>query len=182
MAPGVLVADHRPLDRLSVAQHDGVMDEMRSPTDEILEFLRNLEPLVEFEPPASEADIESAERSLGIGLPDELRSFLCDSNGATIGVRLDSGEVIPDASPLVWSLDEIVRNHGPQRPDPDQPAQVLFFANAGVDGILFGHPIRSSSQVGSDVVVWHPIHDELDVAAPSFRAWIEAFLTGTLGL
>ena len=155
---------------------------MRSPTDEILEFVRSIEPLVEFEPAASADDIESAERSLGIGLPAELRAFLCGSNGATIGVRLDSGEIIPDASPLVWSLDEIVRNHGPQRPDPDQPAQVLFFANAGLDGVLFGHPIRSSSLVGSDVVVWHPILGELDVAAPSFRAWLEAWLTGALGV
>ena len=163
-------------------EHDRLMDEMRPPTDGILDFVLKLEPLVEFGPLASNDDIESAERTLGVALPDELRAFLGGSNGATIGVRLDSGEVIPDASPLVWSLDEIVRNHGPQRPDPDQPAQVLFFANAGVDGILFGHPIRSSLQVGLDVVIWHPILDELDVVAPSFRAWLEAWLTAAIAL
>lgn len=155
---------------------------MDSAGHEILDWIRSMEPLAEFEPPASEDQIEKAERRLGISLPNELRTFLRCSNGATIGVRLDSGEVIPSASPLVWSVEEITQHHGPERLDPEQPAQVLFFANAGVDGILFGHPIRASSQVGSEVVVWHPILGELEVAAPSFRAWIEAWIIGNLSV
>jgi hypothetical protein len=96
------------IDRLTVAQHVRVMDGMRCPSDEILEFVRSLEPLVEFEPSASEDDIQSAERGLGVSLPNELRAFLRGSNGATIGVRLDSGEVVPDAdeSPAAYALDE----------------------------------------------------------------------------
>lgn len=155
------------------------MDEKERLREDLLELLRTLEPLVEFGPAASERDVESAERRLGITLPDELRTFLRASDGATTGVELDSGEVIPHATRLVWSVGEITRNHESQPPVP-RPPQVLFFADAGADGILFGYPIHSPSRVGPDVVAWDPLDDDPVPAAPSFRAWLEAWLTGAL--
>ena len=157
----------------------GDMDEPGPPKDDILDLLRSLAPLVEFEPAASEGDIVAAERGLGLSLPDELRTFRLASDGVTTGIELNSGEVLPHVTRLVWSVAEITRNREPQ-PLVPQPPHILFFADAGVDGILFGHPIYSPSSVGPDVVWWDPLDHRLVPAAPSFRAWLQAWLPGAL--
>jgi len=156
------------------------MDETILPTDSIVDAVRALEPLVEFGPAGSEAGLAPIERRLGTRLPEALRSFLLASDGATIGVRLTSGELEPNAIDLVWSAAEIQRHLETNDAILPRPADVLFFAGAGADGILFGHPIRGDAGIGPDVVSWDPLEEGVMAKAPSFRAWVEGWLNGTL--
>jgi hypothetical protein len=145
----------------------------------LAQFARQLDPLVELGPPAEEDEVARAEFRLGVRLPAELRDFLLDADGATVAVRLDSGEVIHRASPLVWSLNEVVaENLGPKT--DGRPEGVLYFANAGVDGLLFGHTIDASRNVRPEVVVWYPMEDRLVTATASFREYLEGWLGGRL--
>jgi len=146
---------------------------------DILAAVRAWHPLVEFGRPVSEATISAAEVRIQMPFPDELREFLAASDGAWIGVQLDDGVVIHRASPLVWPLDRIVAEHE-DPPDDGRPAHVLVLANAGVDGVLFGHPIDALGQPGVDVVVWHPIEDVVTPFAASLRLYLEGWLTGRL--
>ena len=126
-----------------------------------------LKPLLEPRPPASEADVAQAEARLGVRLPDQLRRFLMQSNGAAVAARPNSGGVISRASPLVWSIDEIVRDNEPSKA-VRQTEDVLFFANAGADGVLLGHPYEASGTVRDDVVAWYPIEARTTPLTTSF--------------
>ncbi len=52
--------------------------------------------------------------------------------------EVSSGQIVEGASPLVWSIAEIVRENLGFPSAPWGAKNVLFFANAD-DGILFGH-------------------------------------------
>jgi hypothetical protein len=93
---------------------------------------------------------------------------------------LDSGELISNASSLVWSLDKILAENRTVSVADSGRTRVLYFADAGADGILFGHPVGSSGVVRDEVVVWHPIEDRLSNLAPSFRDFLEGWLTGSV--
>ena len=147
--------------------------------DELIALAHSLEPMLESRPPAEEAELAAAEARLGFSLPSELRAFLARSDGATIAIRLDSGELIPGALPVVWDLDEIVvaNTSGPDWV-PDRPTDVLWFATAGVDGITIGHATDSSGTPTDDVVLWYPIDGELTLFASSFREYLVRWLRG----
>ena len=149
---------------------------------DLVSLARRLEPLVEVRPPASEAQVASTERTLGFRLPDGLRGFLSQSNGASIAVTLDCGELISGASPLIWSLNEILAENGAVSAAGAGRARVLCFANAGADGILFGHPLDPTGVVLDEVVAWHPIEGRLPYVAPSFRAFLDGWLRGSLSI
>lgn len=149
--------------------------------DELVALARAAEPLVEFDDPSPESVLVGVEAHLGVRLPLELRGFLLRSDGATIAVRLPSGELVRRASPLVWSLSAIVQeNEGfPHR--PNVPANVLFFANAGFDGILLGHRLDGDA-LEDQVVVWHPIRSTVSPFTPSFGRYLEGWLSGELSV
>lgn len=73
---------------------------MVNPGRGLRELIADLEPMAEFRPAASKAAVRAAEGRLGQRLPTELRGLLLTSDGVTVGLTLDSGEV-PDAQPLV---------------------------------------------------------------------------------
>lgn len=150
--------------------------------EQLVQLARRVEPLVELADPSSESAIREAESQLGVRLPVELRAFLLQSDGATIAVRLSSGDLVQEASPLVWSVAEILSEnrdfpsrgyHGAER--------VLFFANAGVDGVLFGHALEDTG-LRDEVVVWHPIERQIEAFAPSFSRYLEGWLNGELSV
>jgi hypothetical protein len=87
--------------------------------------------------------------------------------------------VIPGALPLVWDLDEIVveNTSGPDWA-PNRPTDRLWFANAGVDGITFGHPTDASGTPTDDVVLWYPIDGEIRAFASSFGGYLDRWLRG----
>jgi hypothetical protein len=85
---------------------------------------------------------------------------------------------------LIWPSSEVgAENQYLRREQPkggsaqrycDRAGDFLFFASAGSDGILFGHPVNSDKIVMPNVVAWFPIEDELTDVAPNLREFIEA--------
>ena len=158
-------------------------DQIADPTGpDLIRLARSVEPLVEFVDPSSEAELSAAEAVLGFGLPGQLRSFLLESDGATVAVRLSSGALVEKASPLVWPLSEIVLANQGFRVHPEQgPGGVLCFANAGFDGILFGHQLEGASP-RSEVVAWYPYDGRIEAFAPSFARYLVGWLAGDLSI
>ena len=151
------------------------------------DLILNVQPEAEFAPPASAEEIEAAETLLGIRLPSGLRSLLSESNGVKYGLRLPSGDCVVGAGRLVWPLGMIVEENR-RMSDPDvtsrgpRQRRALFFADAGADGILFGHPILPSGDVAPAVVVWHPIDDELTPSAASLAEYLIRWSSGELAV
>ena len=143
-----------------------------------------VQPEAEFAGGATDAEIEGAEGLLGVRLPTELRSLLAESNGVTYGLTLETGERIPTVGYLIWPLAMILEEN--QRLRGSSPSglarQFLFFVNAGVDGILFGHPILPSGEVGPEVQAWYPIEGELRLLAPSLRDYLIGWWSGALSV
>jgi SMI1/KNR4 family protein SUKH-1 len=150
-------------------------------TDEnLIELARHLEPLAEFREAASAADVADTERRLGVRIPEDLRGFLLSSNGASIGVALKSGGVIERASPLVWSLSQILRENAALALGGAPGTDILYFADVGVDGLLLGHPLDPTGEALDEVVVWYPIEKRRSTIASSFRGYLEGWLSGAL--
>lgn len=60
--------------------------------------------------------------------------------------------------------------------------RLLFFANAGADGVLFAHPIATTGDVLDEVLVWEPIEQRARLFAESLRDHLEGWLSGSLKL
>lgn len=147
--------------------------------DELVAMATRLAPLIELRQPAEAWAFEEAEARLGFTLPEELRAFLACSDGATIAIRLDSGEVIPRALPLVWDLWTIqVENTSGPDWAPDRPKDVLWFADAGVDGINIGHATDPRGAPVDQVVLWYPIEGEIKPFFASFAEYLERWIQG----
>jgi len=104
-------------------------------------------PKAKLMPPAKEAEILSAERSLGMNLPQELKEFLRESNGVD---ALYSHPVCP--------IDRIVEmNHEYRTADylADRMPfdHLLFFGDTG-NGDDFAFPIYRNGKIGDAVFMW----------------------------
>jgi len=121
----------------------------------------------EYGPPAPPKAIERLERQLGCSLPAELRELLLEHDG------------VRDGDWLVWSIKEMAKNNleGWREPDLILPTDLLAFASAGADGILFAFEKGSPS---STIFAWDPIPHERPVLARSLRAFIEGWKLGTI--
>ena len=123
--------------------------------------------------------IAQAEQSLHLTLPADLRTLLLETDGI-------SGEYGPH---YVWSLATIVReNLAIYQTELDwfhaMPLDhLLFFANAGVDGILFAFPIWQQG-IPSPVPVyaWYPLEDKRIRLARSLAEYLTGWLEGTLSV
>ena len=113
--------------------------------------------------------------------------LLLESNGVMEMLSIDGGEWFDDLW-LIWQIDEIIRTNlffrgerkkGVCERDFDQ---LVFFTGAGCDGILFAHPINENRVADSEVLVWHPIRDELEKAAADLQTFIENWWTGKLSV
>jgi hypothetical protein len=145
------------------------------------ELLLEVTPRVAFFPPAELTELERAERAFGLLLPEELRSLLLESNGLH--------DVTVDEWPqrVLWSIEEIVEQNLKMRADPDRAEtymrfdSLLFFADAGVDGILFAFQITAANKVKQrNIVAWYPIEDSRPVVAFSLRDYMTRWLSGEL--
>jgi hypothetical protein len=123
--------------------------------------------------PATEADIRRVETTLGLTLPEDLKGFLVESNGAAgnHGTR------------LVWSTDQMIEQNRLLRTNTEfaelyMPFDSLFFFGDGGNGDRFGYrvlggQIRDTSWIfrwdhESDNREWFArgLQDYLDRAAP----------------
>lgn len=130
-------------------------------------------------PGASEDEIATAEQSLGVSFPADLRALLSEANGIV-------GKYGPH---YIWSIATIVESNLEMRQNSwhqenDMPFDhLLFFANAGVDGILFAFPIRRHIiTTPSPVYHWEPIEDNRIWAAISLEDYLIRWLDGDLSV
>lgn len=100
-------------------------------------------------------------------------------------LAIDGGDWL-DSMWLLWTVAEIVEQNRFYRAAADGTydrdfSQLVFFAGAGTDGILFGFPVEDGL-CAPRVVVWHPIGDELDDIAPSLEDFLRGWLTSTIAV
>jgi hypothetical protein len=143
----------------------------------------------EFYPAASAATVADAEAILDATLPASLRSLLLETNGVMemiAIVEVDAGEWM-NCEWLVRPIERIVELNRSYRAETEEGKHkrefrgLVFFAGAGVDGILFAFPVEDGV-CAPRVVVWHPILDELDEAAPSLEDFLRGWVTGTIAV
>jgi len=124
---------------------------------------------------ATESDLLSAEDTLGIRLPQQLRRYLLKSDG----MDDEYGFAI------VWPLERIVRDNQLFRTNADfkelyMPFDcLLFFAEAG-NGDQFAFPIQSGEIRRDDVFLWNHEDDSRTWVAPSLETYVEWRLAGKL--
>jgi hypothetical protein len=139
----------------------------------------------EFYPGASEDEIAGAELRLNARLPAPLQSLLLESNGVMGMMAIDGGEWFKEGW-LLWTLAEVIEQNLWYRSETGKATykrdfcKVVFFADAGSDGILFGFPVREDQICAPSIVVWYPIEDELEDIAASLEDFIRKWLTSTI--
>ena len=58
---------------------------------------------------------------------------------------------------------------------------LLFFAGAGVDGILFAFPVTATGIVREDnVIAWYPVENVQPVVAFSLKDYLTRWMTGSM--
>jgi cell wall assembly regulator SMI1 len=143
-----------------------------------IEFLRGLTSECEFEAPATEQQLSTAETALGIKLPPDLRDLLRESDGVMGEYGLG----------LVWSLGQIVEENLRFRASPSfrdlyMPFDhLLFFADAG-NGDQFAFPIHADGVIHrADVFAWNHEEDSRTWVAQSLRDYLEGWISGRITL
>ncbi len=144
------------------------------------DFIQNLTDDCKFFPPVTEEKINEAETSLKVKLPKDLRSLLLETNG----IYNTQASIH-----LVWTLEEILRANLALRTEEFRAKSfmpldhLLFFANAGVDGIHLAFPIAASGDVkNKDIIAWYPIEDSRPVVAYSLKNYVQSWISGKLRL
>jgi hypothetical protein len=134
------------------------------------------DPGPEFSPGATPQDLHAVEHHLGVQLPDNLKGLLAETNGV----------LVVFGTHLIWTTGEIVRRNlelrrTPSSQDAYMPFEhLLFFADAGVDGIQFAFGIIQGQIKREDVYGWNPYNDSREWQAPSLKTYIDWWLGGKL--
>ena len=87
---------------------------------------------------------------------------------------------------FVCETDELACRNRQMRTDSEYQTlympfdHLLFFADAGVDGILFAFGPIEGTIKREDVYLWNPCDDGRPWKAPSLRKYVEGWLGGTL--
>jgi hypothetical protein len=136
----------------------------------------DLHPGPDFFPGATQDELATVEHALGVRLPESLAELLRESNGV----------MVTFGQHLIWSTEEIVHTNRRMRDDPRcreswMPFDhLLFFGDAGVDGILFAFAIIGGRIDRDRVYAWYPIDDDRILKVLTLRAYIEGWLGGRL--
>lgn len=140
----------------------------------------------EFFPAASSIDIAAVETALLAKLPTSLSSLLRETNGVMDMLAIDGGDWF-ESMWLIWNTAELLALNRAHRAPyaADSSGRdfngMMFFADAGTDGIRFGFPVNSGV-CQPEVVVWHPLRDTLTPLAPSLEDFLRGWLTGTISV
>ena len=145
--------------------------------------LPGLETRPAFRAPASSAQIAELESKVAGSLPAALAELLLETNGIMAELKTQ-GEWI-ETGWLVWPVESIAEWNLRARQDWEADfdryfEHLLFFADAGSDGILFAHPKRLAGEFAPDVMVWVPLGDELSPFAPSLEAFLDGWVSGAI--
>lgn len=102
-------------------------------------------------------------------------------------LAVDGGEWF-DSMWLLWTVADLVEQNLFYRTAADRRTyrrdfrELVFFATAGTDGILFAFQQTDACVCSPHVSVWHPMMDELDEIAPSLEEFLRGWLTGSLSV
>jgi hypothetical protein len=136
--------------------------------------------------PLSPGDIEEVELVLASELPASLKSLLHETNGVMELLKIGNEWI--ENKWLVWPAQEIMienlslrRQAGDARSDRSF-RELLFFANAGSDGILFGFRTMDGQANESSVCIWTPIDDTLTESGLPLDRFLEGWLTGAIAV
>lgn len=138
-----------------------------------------------FSPPASAEDIAAAEDQLGRKLPPSLTSLLMETDGVMDMMSVRGGDYFGNMW-LIWPAERIVeetledRSEDVVAPSDADTSELVFFAGAGVDGILFGFPPAGADSCDTKVVAWHPLRGTVSDLADSLEDFVEGWLTGRI--
>ena len=139
------------------------------------EFLHNIGQDFTYHSPASQEEIETAESSLDVVLPEELKGLLHESNG----IEGSYGHGV------IWDVERIAKDNlffrqFSEYKDLYMPFDhLLFFADAG-NGDLFGFTILNGKIQKSDIYVWNHEDDSRQWVAPSLDVYFEWWMSGKL--
>ena len=142
------------------------------------EIIQKVDPACEFRDPASPSELARVEKVFGHKLPDSLRGLLLETNGVYHpSSYLD----------IIWDSDQIARRNNEMRQNKKFAKiymtfqSLLFFADAGVDGIMFAFQVTASGTVqDGNIVVWDGIEDSRPVLAYSLEDYLTRWLDGRL--
>ena len=141
------------------------------------ELILQWDPSATYFPGATEAQIDSLEKAIGVMIPTDLKQLLMESNGVLGKYALR----------LIWSVEEIIKCNVAMRTnslyhesymlfDP-----LLFFADAG-NGDQFGFRIIQGKIKQPDVFTWNHEDDSRMWVAPSLQSYLEGWLTGKINI
>jgi hypothetical protein len=140
----------------------------------------------EFYPATSAETITDTEALLNVALPTSLRSLLLETNGVMDMIAIDGGDW-SESMWLLWKVEEVVEQNRYYRAlgvdgnyDRDFN-NLVFFAGAGFDGILFAFPLENGI-CAPRILVWYPNTDELDELAPSLEDFLRGWLMSTISV
>src|SRR5262249_34185123 len=131
----------------------------------------------QFYPHVTDMGISEVELSLGLTLPLSLQDLLTTTNGVMNLMKLDKKTI--ETGWLIWPMKEIIKENLFFRSEANkliykqQFNDLLFFAAASADGILFAYKISEKRVAAPDIYVWHPREDTLNRIAPSLKIFIE---------
>jgi cell wall assembly regulator SMI1 len=138
-----------------------------------------------FSPPASTGDIAAAEDQVGRKLPPSLTSLLLETDGVMDMMSVGGGDYFENMW-LMWPTERIVaesledRSEYVVNPSDADTSELVFFADAGADGILFAFPPASANTCDTKVVAWHPLRGTVSDLADSLEDFIDGWLTGRI--
>ena len=130
-----------------------------------------------FNSPATNETIHTAEVSLAVRFPHELKTLLAESNG--VFGQYDLG--------LIWPIEQIVQDNLDFRANPDFQLlympfdQLMFFADAG-NGDQFAYSILAGEIRRSDIFAWNHENDSRTWVAPSLSKYLEWWHSGKIKL
>ncbi|MGE7432182.1 SMI1/KNR4 family protein [Bacillus thuringiensis] len=141
-------------------------------------FIKNISTDCKFNPPATEAAITKIENMFQVKLPDELKYFLCETNGV---------EYSEFNLPLVWNTDRIQKENYDMRSEKFLKEMympfdsLLFIADAG-NGDLFGYRVLNGWIDNYDIYTWNHENDSRTWVAPSLQIFIEWWYEGKISI
>ncbi|MDQ0173086.1 SMI1/KNR4 family protein [Paenibacillus tundrae] len=126
-----------------------------------------------FSNPAAKEEMERAENSLNVILPQELKEIMLETNG--VKEKFDF---------LIWPLERIINENKHYRngylEEYYMPFEnLVFFAGTGI-GHLFAFPVAQDGICREDVFVWNDINDSRIWVAPSVTTYAEWWLNGLI--
>lgn len=139
----------------------------------------------EFYSPCAAGQIDEAEALLEVSLPAELRSLLLESDGVMDLLSVDGQKFFGNLW-LIWPIEmmrrENLRAHEVIAQDSAEQGSknLLFFASAGTDGILFGCLVSPQALPKCSVVAWYPMEDRVVPLAGSLAEFVDGWLNNRI--